>query len=130
MGRRMAGRTIQCQKVILSQHLKFPPTIAQFLHILDKNTAMQLFKLLNKYHPETKQEKMARLEDIVKATADKREVQAKVCNFCNTFCAIAQPLQYRTPKNPTVKYGLNHCVAFIKAMKASLVIIAHDIDPI
>jgi large subunit ribosomal protein L7Ae len=48
---------LQCQKVILSHCLKVPPAIAQFSHILDKNTTTQLFKLLNKYHPETKQER-------------------------------------------------------------------------
>ena len=40
---------LQRQKVILSQRLKVPPAIAQFSHTLDKNTATQLFKLLNKY---------------------------------------------------------------------------------
>jgi ribosomal protein L7Ae-like RNA K-turn-binding protein len=29
-----------------------------------------------------------------------------------------------------VKYGLNHTVALIEAKKASLVVIAHDVDPI
>jgi len=29
-----------------------------------------------------------------------------------------------------VKYGLNHCVALVEAKKASLVIIADDVDPI
>ncbi len=40
---------LQRQKVILNQRLKVPPAIAQFSHTLDKNTATQLFKLLNKY---------------------------------------------------------------------------------
>jgi large subunit ribosomal protein L7Ae len=40
---------LQRQKVILHQRLKVPPAIAQFSHTLDKNTATQLFKLLNKY---------------------------------------------------------------------------------
>ena len=40
---------LQRQKVILAQRLKVPPAIAQFSHTLDKNTATQLFKLLNKY---------------------------------------------------------------------------------
>ena len=40
---------LQRQKVILSQRLKVPPAIAQFSHTLDKNTATQLFKLLNKF---------------------------------------------------------------------------------
>src|ERR1700733_10290742 len=69
---------LQRQKVILSQRLKVPPAIAQFSHTLDKNTATQLFKLLNKYCPETKQEKKARLEAVAKATADEKEGQAKV----------------------------------------------------
>ncbi|KAF5367770.1 hypothetical protein D9758_009822 [Tetrapyrgos nigripes] len=52
---------LQRQKVILNQRLKVPPSIAQFSHTLDKNTATQLFKLLNKYRPETKTEKKERL---------------------------------------------------------------------
>jgi large subunit ribosomal protein L7Ae len=104
---------LQRQKVILSQRLKVPPAIAQFSHTLDKNTATQLFKLLNKYRPETKQEKKARLEAVAKATAEEKEAQAK------------------DSKKPLfVKYGLNHCVALVEAKKASLVVIAHDVDPI
>ena len=104
---------LQRQKVILNQRLKVPPTIAQFSHTLDKNTATQLFKLLNKYRPETKQEKKARLAANAKATAEEKEAQAK------------------DSKKPLfVKYGLNHCVALIEAKKASLVVIAHDVDPI
>ena len=69
---------LQRQKVILNQRLKVPPAIAQFSHTLDKNTATQLFTLLNKYRPETKQEKKARLEAAAKATAEEKEAQAKV----------------------------------------------------
>jgi len=104
---------LQRQKVILHQRLKVPPAIAQFSHTLDKNTATQLFKLLNKYRPETKQEKKARLEATAKATAEEKEKEAK------------------DSKKPLfAKYGLNHCVALVEAKKASLVIIAHDVDPI
>nr|VWP00075.1 Amidohydrolase family protein [Ganoderma boninense] len=104
---------LQRQKVILSQRLKVPPAIAQFSHTLDKNTATQLFKLLNKYRPETKQEKKARLDAVAKATAEEKEAQAK------------------DSKKPLfVKYGLNHTVGLIEAKKASLVVIAHDVDPI
>lgn len=42
---------LQRQKVILQRRLKVPPAIAQFSHTLDKNTATQLFKLLDKYVP-------------------------------------------------------------------------------
>ncbi|TDL27365.1 L30e-like protein [Rickenella mellea] len=104
---------LQRQKVILHQRLKVPPAIAQFSHTLDKNTATQLFKLLNKYRPETKQEKKARLDAVAKATAEEKEKQAK------------------DSKKPLfVKYGLNHCVALIEAKKAALVVIADDVDPI
>ena len=102
---------LQRQKVILNQRLKVPPAIAQFSHTLDKNTATQLFKLLNKYRPETKQEKKARLDAAAKEAAE--GAQAK-----------------DTKKPLFVKYGLNHCVALIEAKKASLVVIAHDVDPI
>lgn len=64
---------LQRQKVILHQRLKVPPAIAQFSHTLDKNTATQLFKLLNKYRPETKQEKKARLDAEAKAIAENKE---------------------------------------------------------
>ncbi|TFY64945.1 hypothetical protein EVG20_g5775 [Dentipellis fragilis] len=102
---------LQRQKVILSQRLKVPPAIAQFSHTLDKNTATQVFKLLDKYRPETKQEKKARLDAVAKATAEGKE-------------------QKDTKKPLFAKYGLNHCVALVEAKKASLVIIAHDVDPI
>ena len=69
---------LQRQKVILNQRLKVPPAIAQFSHTLDKNTATQLFKLLNKYRPESKQEKKARLEAIAATAAADKEKDAKV----------------------------------------------------
>ena len=34
------------------------------------------------------------------------------------------------PKPLTVKYGINHITALIENKKASLVVIAHDVDPI
>ncbi|KAF8632405.1 hypothetical protein AX17_004846 [Amanita inopinata Kibby_2008] len=102
---------MQRQKVILHQRLKVPPAIAQFSHTLDKNTATQLFKLLNKYRPESKQEKKARLQ----TTAE-------------TIAAGKEPKETKKPL--FVKYGLNHIVALIEAKKASLVVIAHDVDPI
>ncbi|THU98087.1 L30e-like protein [Dendrothele bispora CBS 962.96] len=104
---------LQRQKVILNQRLKVPPAIAQFSHTLDKNTATQLFKLLNKYRPESKQEKKARLQSTAEATAGGKP-----------------PAKDETKKPLFVKYGLNHIVALIEAKKASLVVIAHDVDPI
>ncbi|KAK0220142.1 50S ribosomal protein L30e-like protein [Armillaria fumosa] len=101
---------LQRQKVILNQRLKVPPAIAQFSHTLDKNTATQLFKLLNKYRPESTVEKKARLQATAAATAEGKKEETKKPLF--------------------VKYGLNHIVALIEAKKASLVVIAHDVDPI
>ncbi|KAJ7072831.1 L30e-like protein [Mycena amicta] len=104
---------LQRQKVILHQRLKVPPAIAQFSHTLDKNTATQLFKLLNKYRPETKAEKKTRLTETAAAIADNKDASKD-----------------DTKKPLFVKYGLNHIVALIEAKKASLVVIAHDVDPI
>ncbi|KEI42637.1 uncharacterized protein L969DRAFT_92071 [Mixia osmundae IAM 14324] len=104
---------LQRQRVILSQRLKIPPAIAQFENTLDKNTATQLFRLLNKYRPETKQEKKARLGAIA---ADVESGKKK---------------DTADGKKPIfVKSGLNHTVALIEAKKAQLVIIANDVDPI
>lgn len=66
---------------------------------------------LDRYRPETKQEKKARLETLAQATAEQKEAT-------------------KDKKPLFVKYGLNHCVALVEAKKASLVVIAHDVDPI
>merc|ERR1712121_325176 len=52
---------LQRQKAILYQRLKVPPPIHQFSQALDRQTATQLFKLLDKYRPESKLEKKTRL---------------------------------------------------------------------
>ena len=86
---------LQCQKVILNQHLKVPPALAQFSFTLDKNTAIQLFKLLNKYRPETTAEKKVCLEATAAAVADdKRDV--------NPYFSCSVPisiLHHRRPKS-------------------------------
>lgn len=92
--------------------LKVPPAIAQFQTVLDKNTATQVFKLLNKYRPETKVEKKERLTNEAAAIADgkkKEEVSSKPY---------------------VVKYGLNHVVGLIENKKVELLLIADDVDPI
>ncbi|KAG4305945.1 hypothetical protein PORY_000855 [Pneumocystis oryctolagi] len=103
---------LQRQKRILYMRLKVPPAISQFQNTLDRNTAIQLFKLLHKYRPETKIEKKQRLfkkaEENLKGVVDK------------SF----------SEKPFFVKKGLNHVVSLIENKKASLVIIANDVDPI
>jgi hypothetical protein len=91
----------QRQKVILSQRLKVPPAIAQFSHTLDKNTASQLFKLLDKYRPETKQEKKARLAAIAKATTEGKNTQKVRLNYCDH--QIPFDHSCRTQKNPFMR---------------------------
>ncbi|KAF3801692.1 60S ribosomal protein L8-B [Colletotrichum gloeosporioides] len=103
---------LQRQKKILSMRLKVPPAIAQFQHVLDRNTAAQAFKLLNKYRPETKAEKKERL--VKEATAIKE----------------GKKKEDVSKKPYTVKYGLNHVVGLIENKKASLVLIPNDVDPI
>merc|ERR1712080_360956 len=103
---------LQRQRKILNMRLKVPPAIAQFSQVLDRNTAAQAFKLLNKYRPETKAEKKERLTKEATAVSEgkKKEDVSK--------------------KPYTVKYGLNHVVGLIENKKASLVLIPNDVDPI
>ena len=103
---------LQRQRKILNMRLKVPPAIAQFQNTLDRNQAAQVFKLLNKYRPETSAEKKERLKKEATAIADgkKREDVSK--------------------KPYTVKYGLNHVVGLIENKKATLVLIPNDVDPI
>ncbi|OAT03568.1 hypothetical protein BDBG_16076 [Blastomyces gilchristii SLH14081] len=103
---------LQRQKKILNLRLKVPPAIAQFQNTLDRNTAAQAFKLLNKYRPESKAEKKERLHK--EATA----VEA------------GQKKEDVSKKPYAVKYGLNHVVGLIENKKASLVLIPNDVDPI
>ncbi|KAJ2171501.1 60S ribosomal protein L8, partial [Coemansia sp. RSA 532] len=77
---------------------------------LDRNTAVQLFKLLAKYRPETQQEKKARLN----AQAEK----------------VAAGQQAEAEKQLVVKHGINHITNLVESKKAKLVVIANDVDPI
>ena len=73
--------------------------------------ATQLFRLLNKYRPETKIDKKQRLQALAETKASGNEVNlGKKPHF--------------------VKFGINHVTALIEAKKAQLVVIAHDVDPI
>jgi len=103
---------LQRQKKILNMRLKVPPAISQFQHVLDKNTAAQAFKLLNKYRPETKAVKKERL--LKEATAIKE----------------GKKKEDVSKKPYVVKYGLNHIVGLIENKKAALVLIPNDVDPI
>lgn len=70
-----------------------------------------MFKLLNKYRPESRQEKKARLVAAAEAVAAGNKLD-------------------QGKKPVVVKYGINHITALVEAKKAQLVIIADDVDPI
>merc|ERR1712080_358332 len=53
--------------------LKVPPPINQFNQTLDRQTATQLFKLMDKYRPETRQAKKERLVARAEARAAGKE---------------------------------------------------------
>jgi len=101
---------IQRQKRILISRMKVPPTLNQFTKTADKATATQLFKLLNKYRPETAEAKKQRLTTVAEAKAK------------NQTSDVKKPL--------AVLHGLNSVVRAVEQKKAKLVVIAHDVDPI
>jgi len=101
---------LQRQRQVLLKRLKVPPTLNQFSKTLDKNTAGNLFKLLDKYRPENKSEKKERLMEQAKAEAEGKSVESK--------------------KPVVVKYGINHVTYLVEQGKAQLVVISHDVDPI
>jgi len=105
---------IQRQRAILKKRLKVPPALNQFSRTLEKNAAQNLFKLLVKYRPETKEQKKKRLVEAAKSEAKKEETEEAKA----------------TKKPKVIKYGLNHVTTLIESKKAQLVIIAHDVDPV
>merc|ERR1712096_271104 len=102
---------LQRQRAVLQQRLKVPPSINQFSQTLDKQSATQVFKLAQKYAPESKAEKKARLVARAKARAE------------------GQP-DTPTQRPATLASGINKIVNLVERKKAQLVIIAHDVDPI
>lgn len=103
---------VQRQRKVLYERLKVPPAISQFHKPLDRSEAAPLFRLLDKYKPESKPEKKAR---IAKEAEDK--VAGKVAKkLTSGLCEV--------------KFGLNHVTTLVEEKKAKLVIIASDVDPI
>jgi large subunit ribosomal protein L7Ae len=102
---------LQRQVAILKQRLKVPPPINQFTQALDRQTATQLFKLMDKYRPESRQEKAARL----RGRAEER---------------VKGKQDAPTKRPPVVRSGVNTVTCLVEKKKAQLVVIAHDVDPI
>ncbi len=73
--------------------------------------ATQLFRLMDKYRPESKQERKARLV----ARAEQRGKGKD---------------DTPTKRPPVVRSGINTVTSLIEQKKAQLVIIAHDVDPL
>lgn len=70
-----------------------------------------MFRLLEKYRPESKQQKKARL----RLRAEQR-VEGKE--------------DAPTKRPPVVRSGINTITSLIEQKKAQMVVIAHDVDPI
>eukprot|EP01132_Coremiostelium_polycephalum_P001562 gene1562-1981_t len=106
---------IQRQRRVLLRRLKVPPTINQFTKVFDKNTAINLFKLLDKYRPEEKSVKKARLLKIAqeRAAAPKGTKPTKA----------EKPVSF-------LHHGIDRVTKLVEKKKAKLVVIAHDVDPI
>jgi len=99
---------LQRMKHIMLRRLKVPPPINQFKSTIDKNQALNLLKLLNKYKPETRAEKKTRLREMADGKKSGKD----------------------EGKPKLIKYGLNHVTTLVENNKAKLVVIAHDVDPI
>jgi len=69
--------------------------------------ATDIFKMLNKYRPESKEAKLERL---------KKEAESK------TPAAKS--------KDQSVKCGINHIARLVESKKATMVIIAHDVSSV
>jgi len=102
---------LQRQKAVLQQRLKVPPPINQFSMTLDRPTAVQVFKLLDKYKPESKEAKKARLQAKAEKKVDGKDTAP-------------------SKRPPIVRQGLNTVTTLVEKKKAALVVIAHDVDPI
>lgn len=102
---------LQRQKAILLKRLKVPPSIHQFHSTLDRQTASQLFKLLDKYRPESAKDKKTRLFQRAQERAQGKP-------------------DTPTKKPLVVRSGVNTVTSLIERKKAQLVIIAHDVEPV
>ncbi|KAI0567562.1 60S ribosomal protein L7a [Gracilaria domingensis] len=102
---------LQRQRKILLVRLKVPPAINQFRLPMDASTTSSLFKLMSKYKPETSIQKAQRLAELGEASEAGRDAT-------------------RTKKPICLKFGINHVTELVEQKKASLVVIAHDVDPI
>jgi len=102
---------LQRQRAILYKRLKVPPPINQFTQALDRQTATQLFRLMDKYRPEQRKQRAARLQERAEGRA-------------------AGGQDKPSKRLPVVRSGINTVTALVESKRAQLVMIAHDVDPI
>ncbi|KAI6243955.1 60S ribosomal protein L7a [Aphelenchoides fujianensis] len=102
---------LQRQKAVLQKRLKIPPPINQFRFALEKNSAHQVFDLLDKYRPETAEAKKDRLK---KRAEELKEGKKETV----------------TKRPPGLRFGINNVTKLVENKKAALVVIAHDVDPL
>lgn len=105
---------LQRQRRILYKRLRVPPAINQFTNTVERKLAQQLFKFLHKYRPEEKKEKEKRLKEEAKSKLESKEKKPKTVG----------------KRKAAVRFGVNEVVGLVERKKASLVVIAHDVDPI
>merc|ERR1712139_137160 len=101
---------LQRQKRVLYQRLRVPPAVNQFTKTVSSNSTKNLWRLLDKYKPDSKKDKVVRLKAAAEKKAAGKEVEAK--------------------KPKYLKFGLNHVTSLVENGEAKLVCIAHDVDPI
>jgi large subunit ribosomal protein L7Ae len=102
---------LQRQRKVLFQRLKVPPQVNQFTKSLDRKQAREAVALFQKYSPETKADKKARLRRAAEEEAKGDEAD-------------------RPARPHTVHFGVNHVVSLIEKKKAKLVLIADDVNPL
>jgi len=116
---------VQRQRAILHQRIKVPPPINQFRSCtLDRQTATQLFRLLDKYRPESKKQKKDRLKKI--ATQKAKEEKAKEGK--PETKAKKEVVPEKRPN--VVRMGINQVTTLVEKKKAQMVIIAGDVEPL
>jgi large subunit ribosomal protein L7Ae len=100
--------TLQRKRRVLERRMKVPPALNQFRQTLDRSTRTNLFKLLQKYKPETPKQRKARIA----AAAGKKAVASKA------------PV--------TLTTGLQEVTRAVEKGEKNvrLVVIANNVDPI
>jgi large subunit ribosomal protein L7Ae len=102
---RNLNATISRKKRVLEDAIKCPPPLFQFRKEMDEGLKKELAEVLEKYRPETPQQKRER--------------------------TVREKEHGRTGPRPIIsKFGLRHIVKLIEMKKTGLVLIANDVDPI